>query len=509
MPTIYDLGRQYQRELLLHERSAASEMVRYYGNIWQSLNAQIQELAKAYYADPERSSQWLYRYNRLSTLRGQAEAQIREFAAFAGTNIRAQQLYAVQTAQGHAEQLIRLGLGDGLNGVTTQLNRLPVEAINDLVGFLRDGSPLRDLLGELEVNAGQSIADGLVTGLALGWNPRRIASAIREALGNNLTRALRLARTETMRAYRESTLRNYQANAHVVQGWIWMSARNERTCAMCWAMHGTKHGLDERLDDHPNGRCVMLPWTRNGIEIETGINLFAKMDPERQRSILGPAKFAAWRDGRFTLKEIIGRRRSERWGSMRFEKSLKDLIGDEAEGYTRLALSQAMKSASTSVDDLVRIGYLGVRDLSPQEIRRIQEEAARMPFTTKTVKVPLVDRGKIINGVQLERYTRSDAYHLFKHIDDGQWRVGTSFDEYLGDLRQGILHAERISSYIHQNERVVGFFARNRTGISHLGPAPEEYLYVVYSINRHAIITGYQTSGLEKLTIREDAVWLK
>ncbi len=438
MPTIYEQGRAFQRELLQHERAAASEMVRYYGNLWRTLNVQIQALAQSYYADPERPTNWLYRYDRLNSLRAQAEAQMREFAAYANTSIRTQQLYAVEQAQSHAEQLIRLGLGEPPAGLTLTFNRLPVEAMSNLIGFLSDGSPLRALLDELAGTAGQAVADGLVTGLGLGWGPRRIAASIREALGGNMVRALRLARTETLRAYRESTLKNYQLNSGVLHGWIWMSARNERTCAMCWAMHGTKHGLDELLDDHPNGRCTMLPWTKSWSELgytgtadnptmEPGTVLFERLNPEKQRSILGPAKYAAWRDGRFTLSQIVGRRNDPRWGSMRFERSLKDLIGEDATNYTRLALMQTMKSTNASVDDLIRIAGLGVRDLSPQEIRRIQEEAARMPFTTKTVKVPLVDRGKIINGVQLERYTRSDIYHLFKHIKDNQWQAGATF----------------------------------------------------------------------------------
>ncbi|GAP14887.1 phage Mu protein F like protein [Longilinea arvoryzae] len=520
MPTIYEQGRAFQRELLQHERAAASEMVRYYGNIWRSLNDQIQTLVQSYYADPEHPANWLYRYDRLNTLRAQTEAQIREFAAYANTSIRSQQLYAVEQAQSHAEQLVRLGLGTPPEGVTLDFNRLPTEALSDLIGFLSDGSPLSSSLAELAGSAGQAVADGLVTGLALGWNPRRIAASIRQALGGDLVRALRLARTETLRAYRESTRRNYQANSNVLHGWIWMSARNERTCGMCWAMHGTKHGLDEMLDDHPNGRCTMLPWTKtwaelgyDGVpdnpELEPGSKLFEKLNPEKQRAILGPAKYAAWRDGRFTLSQIVGRRNDPRWGSMRFERNLKDLIGEDATNYTRLALMQTLKSAGNSVDDLVRIGYLGLRDLSPEEIRRIQEEVARMPFATRTVKVPLVDRGKIIDGVQLERYTRSDIYHLYKHIKDRQWQAGATSEMYFGDLRQAIRNAERISTYRHQNEQVVGFLSNNSIDASHLGLKPENFVYVVYSINQHAIITGYQTSGLSMLTIPEGAVWLK
>ncbi len=521
MSSIYGLGRQFQQQLLQHERAAASEMVRYYGTIWQSLNAQIQELAKAYYADPERSAQWLYRYERLATLRSQTEAQIREFAAFSGTSIRAQQLYAVEQAQQHAEQLIRLALGELPEGISIQLNRLPVEALSDLVGLLGNGSPLRDLLNELPGMAGQAVADGLVTGLALGWNPRRIASTIREALGNNLVRALRIARTETLRSYRESTLRNYQGNAHVLHGWIWMSARNERTCAMCWAMHGTTHGLDEHLDDHPNGRCTMLPWTKSwaelgfaGIEdrppVERGINLFVKLDPEKQRSILGPAKYAAWRDGKFELKQITGRRSSARWGSMRYEKSLKELLGDEAEGYTRLALSQAMKSASTSVDDLIRIGALGVRDLSPQEIVRIRAAIAEMPFETRTVKTLTKDRGHYFQGQVIGKYAPSDFYHLFKHTQDSQWKIGTTFEEYLSDLKNGITDPEgRIVTYFHQGGPVLGFFGQNKIDPIHLGDTPEPYLCVVYSVKQRAIITGYQTGDLANITIEEGARWIK
>jgi len=111
------------------------------------------------------------------------------------------------------------------------------------------------------------VMDALTRGLALGLGPEVIRRLIQQMMGMVLTRALRIARTEMLRAYREAARRNYQANSDVVKGWIWHSALNERTCAACWAMHGTVHRLEERLDDHVGGRCTAVPLTKTWAEL--------------------------------------------------------------------------------------------------------------------------------------------------------------------------------------------------------------------------------------------------
>jgi hypothetical protein len=53
---------------------------------------------------------------------------------------------------------------------------------------------------------------------------------------------------------------------------------------MCWAMHGTVHTLDERLDDHPNGRCTAIPHFREGgsvaaaVQVESREDQFARLE---------------------------------------------------------------------------------------------------------------------------------------------------------------------------------------------------------------------------------------
>jgi len=338
MAGIFDAADRYREDLLRRERRAASELVRYYGRIWQEINRQISKMVRDYYNTPdtERES-WLYQMQRLQALRAQVEDEIGRFARFADRQIQTEQRDAVQAAQDHAEQLGRLGLGKGPPGVEVRWNRLPNEALKDLIGFLQDGSPLKDLLGRLGPEAGQAVMDALVRGLGLGRGPEVIGRLIQQMMGMALTRALRIARTEMLRAYREAAHRNYQANSDVVKGWIWHSALNERTCAACWAMHGTVHRLEERLDDHVCGRCTAVPltktWAELGFEgipettlpIEQGVDVFQRLSPEMQQKILGMAKYAAWKDGKFNLEDLVGRKYDGRWGSMRYERSLKSL----------------------------------------------------------------------------------------------------------------------------------------------------------------------------------------
>jgi len=83
--------------------------------------------------------------------------------------------------------------------------------------------------------------------------------------------------------------------------------------------------------------CSMLPNTKTweeigfpGIkefrnEIEDGVTAFGKLTEHQQLAILGPSKFIAFRNGAIKLPDLVGRKRSAKWGTMRYEKSLSDL----------------------------------------------------------------------------------------------------------------------------------------------------------------------------------------
>ncbi len=327
---IHRIVERHRRELLRMERAAASEMVRAYGEIWKRLVVEIERLVAEYREVGEPGLSWAFELDRLQQLQRQVEAELRRFAAFAEAQIVAGQRDAVEAAAAHLGEIL---MATARTGVGVSWKRLPVEAVADLVGFTRSGSPLRTLLDELGPEASKAVRDGLIQGLALGHNPRKVARAIRGKMGGNLVRALRIARTEQLRSYREATRRNYEANSDIIAGWRWLAAKQPRTCAMCLAMDGTFHTLKEHLDDHPNGRCAMVPVLKGEEKRpptwETGAAWLARQPVETQRRILGNAGTAAYRAGAVKLTDYVGQKRSREWGSTRYAKSLSSILGDE------------------------------------------------------------------------------------------------------------------------------------------------------------------------------------
>lgn len=346
---------KFRRELLRNERKAASALVRVYGEAWKRIKAELErlhteyEVAKARGEEP--GADWIYQYNRARAFRDQVERELLRFAQYAEASTREQMQEAIRAAEEHAEKLVRTALGKPPAGLVVDWNRVPTAAVAEMVGLTQPDSPLHKLFVSVSAEGAHVAEDAIVQGLLMGKNPRETAPLLRKALGATLSRALRIARTETLRAYREATRQSYQANSDIVTGWVWHCALDERTCAACWAMHGTEHRLDERLDDHPNGRCAMVPKTASWAEIgkkygidlsdvpdtnppiESGVSVFVKLPAEKQIKILGPAKYAAWKNDHLTLSELVGRKRSAVWGTHRYEKSLAELGLDARKFY--------------------------------------------------------------------------------------------------------------------------------------------------------------------------------
>ncbi|MGI6079256.1 MAG: phage minor head protein, partial [Fastidiosipilaceae bacterium] len=335
---IHRIVERHRRELLRLERGAASEMVRAYGGIWQRLQQELDRLLEDYNAalkvNDEISPSWVYEHDRLYNLQRQVEAELRRFADYAEAQIIANEREAVTAAGRHFQEILTT-TARGRPGIVGAWDRLPIPAIEDLVGFTANGSPLRTLLDELGPAASEAVRSGLIQGLALGQNPRAIARQIRQGFGGVLVRALRISRTETLRSYREATRRNYQANSDIIAGWRWLAAKQGRTCAACLAMDGSFHTLDDYLDDHPNGRCAMVPVLKGEEGAppvwETGSEWLDKQPEAVQRHVLGNAGYEAYKAGAVTLSDFVGQKSDPRWGTTRYARSLTEILGaDEA-----------------------------------------------------------------------------------------------------------------------------------------------------------------------------------
>lgn len=152
-------------------------------------------------------------------------------------------------AQGHAiglgtNDMGRLIEADMPESLGYSFARPDDRALRAMVGFTQNGAPLSDLFARLAPEMMGAVRQTLLNGIALGTNPGALAYQLRGPLGIPLWRSLTIARTETLRAYREAQRATIASNADVLEGWVWRSARDRRTCEVCWAQDGKVFPLD-------------------------------------------------------------------------------------------------------------------------------------------------------------------------------------------------------------------------------------------------------------------------
>ena len=339
-PLILELSNQYRRQLLARERRAATALVRMYGVSWQRLQGDIRtlqtEIDEQHAAGVELSVGRIFRLERMQAIQQQTAREMAAFAEFADSTIAGGQREAIAAGQRNAHDLVQAAFPRDAE-IAISFARMPREAVEQMVGFLQDGSPLRDLLIEAVKESADAFGETLVEGLASGWNPRKLAREIRAKYGMGLTRALRISRTEQLRAYREATRNTYQENRHVVKGWERHAAADDRTCMACVMLDGKRYGLDESMDDHVQGRCAMLPITASyrelGIDVdepdfqrEMASDWFQRQDEATQRQMMGKL-YDPWKAGEFQLEDIPKQVRNEVWGNSWVPKSAKELVG--------------------------------------------------------------------------------------------------------------------------------------------------------------------------------------
>jgi SPP1 gp7 family putative phage head morphogenesis protein len=181
----------------------------------------------------------------------------------------------------------------------------------------------------------------LIRGIAVGDNPTRTASRIMSQaegrFNGGLTRALTIARTETLDAHRAATQASEKANKAILEEWEWHAALNARTCPSCWAKHGTRHPLDESgPNDHQNGRCarvtVTKSWKDLGFDIkepesltEDAEKVFNNLTTDTQKAIMGPQRLELLQSGRISWADLSTKHSTDGWRDSYTATTVKDL----------------------------------------------------------------------------------------------------------------------------------------------------------------------------------------
>lgn len=257
-PKIVVSIQRFRNALLAKEAQASRRLVSAYGRIYQQLSDKIRAL-EADIADLGESPTpaQVVRLERYRDLLQQTADEMNKYAAVLENEVAILRRQAIDDATAQAKAIVQLALPNLPESVKAQLlasfNRLPAEAVEAMLGALSRESPLAKLLNRYGEQAAVKIGETILNGVALGYNPRKVAAQIQHEMGGNLTRALTISRTETLRAYRTATLANYAANSDVVKGWEWQATKDPRACLACLALDGKSFGSDELfMKAHPN-----------------------------------------------------------------------------------------------------------------------------------------------------------------------------------------------------------------------------------------------------------------
>lgn len=341
MPTLDQAVAEYRAELARREQARVREMVLAYHLIWLRIEPQLDELTltiEAARARGDNPMAALFERERLAMLQDDTIRELQRLTGRTYAEIVREQAHAAELGTQSAQAFLRAVIDVAGFGSTSSI-RLPTAAIEAIVAALSEGSPLRALLAGLAPQAWRDVEAALIEAVALGLNPRAIATAVRNALNVSRWRALTISRTEILRAYRTSQLESYK-QTNVIAGWVWVAAIGAqdprgRTCVSCIAMHGRWFPLSEPMSEHPNGRCAAAPclglpdadgYYRGEPFGASGPELFAALPAALQRQILGPSKYAAWLAGDISLEDLVSVRQSATWGVTRSVASLAEAI---------------------------------------------------------------------------------------------------------------------------------------------------------------------------------------
>lgn len=291
----------FRQRLLLQEADQMRAMARRWLEVERRLEAQVGLLANEVMEMSqagESVSQWrIARLERYQNLLAQAKAETNGYMAWAADEMAERQARMLAMGIDSAQATIRASYLDA-GGFGAYFDLLPVEAVNFAIGYAGDNTPLGKLLRKDYPKTIASLTQALIDGVTMGRNPRETAKAMLDAMAGNLDRALTIARTEQIRAFREASRQQMIASG-VVEGYIRRAALNDRTCIACLALDGKEYPTDELMEVHPNDRCFMQPKIKGlqPVGMQSGADWFASLSAAEQRDMLGPERYDLFASG--------------------------------------------------------------------------------------------------------------------------------------------------------------------------------------------------------------------
>lgn len=302
---------------------------------------------------------------------------------------------AAETIAGYQQQAYHLGIS-GAQEALDELEldddwyRMPATEMDSRTGVSSNGIRIGDILrnGMNHVVAG--LTSALIAGATFGKTPEQIVLDMKQSATSGLNQAITTGRTEYNRAHREALTEQYRQSG-AIAGFRRM-AYKPTACFACLMLDGEWLEKESDLEDHPNGRCMAVPFRSKDDPIPwmTGADWFLAQDAEKQMRILGKGRYEAWKAGEIpSLRDIVYVKQNETWGGCPTVRTLKEL------GISRL-----------TVHDLA---LRGVKvDLSA--ITKIEDYSSAVRYAKEVLEIPYVDFTGLDIGTVREMLTSATYF---------------------------------------------------------------------------------------------------
>lgn len=359
------------RDALRQQEAAVVEAML---DTWQMVQADLRQEFERFLAGldanhPLTEGQ-LLRMSRMQSLLAQVDRELGRFGRAAGPLVGAGQQLA-------AEQGRRMAL-EMLRGLGVSFDRLPIGAVENVTALARAGYPLEALLEPMYGAAATGVMRELVNGLAAGRGPRQIARRMAvDGLTDGLNHLLLVTRDQYNRAHRLAALEVYRRSG-VVTGYVRRCARQVgRTCVACIALDGQTYRLEAEFEEHPQGRCTLIPLVRgvNYDSLGNGQSWFESLSAEEQVATMGRGRWELWQAGQIGFGEMVTRSRDAVWGPAVWVTPLRALGSADAR-----ALLASRKRIVGSIVERVGRAYRDspLRKAYEEEVRQLATIAAQL-----------------------------------------------------------------------------------------------------------------------------------
>ena len=291
------LVKAHRAQQVALSNAATKRIISSYRDVWADLNNRLalvqRQIAEAKAAGNPVSISWLYQQQRLESLQRQVMSAVDTFGT--GTQRLTAQMMrdasVTATSDAHAamvaaldQQLADAGLQHLTPLVTGAFGRMSAGAVEDIANnafryyrLTENDKRVRTIASifkELPADAAKRAKRTLVTAVATGQHPDVTARLLRQQLGIPLNRAITIARTEQLNAYRRSSLASYRANSDVLDGWRWITGPDP--CPFCAAQAASGiFPLDANMDTHPRCRCCASPVAKRVDDILSAYGIAA------------------------------------------------------------------------------------------------------------------------------------------------------------------------------------------------------------------------------------------